>query len=201
MASSAKKLLAALLLIVLGAVLALVGFTAVPNWSYLDSESETSDTRIIQSVSREEQVVLLSLGIQGISEKSEKSTFLGTKVPGSDRASFLQYSFSAKLGVEGRDVRIVQTGDKNFLISVPEFIFIGHDDEKFKLIAENNGALSFITPKNDPVDMINSILSEDAQAKYLESNEEILREQMTLFYSSIITGIDPEVRVKYDFSQ
>ena len=49
--------------------------------------------------------------------------------------------------------------------------------------------------------MINSILSEDAQAEYIADNEEILREQAIFFYSSIITGIDPEIDITYDFRQ
>ncbi|MEO7587142.1 MAG: hypothetical protein ABIS84_03855 [Arachnia sp.] len=152
-------------------------------------------------MTREEQVVLLSLAIQGISEKKGKSTFMGIDVPGSGRASFLQYSFSAKLGVEGRDVRIVRTNDNEFLISVPEFIFIGHANEDFKLVAENKGVLSFITPENDPVDMIKSVLSEETQDGYVQANADILKEQTILFYSSIITAVDPEIRVKYDFRQ
>ena len=61
-----------------------------PSLAPFASESESTDSRIIESVSRKEQVVLLSLGIQGISEKNGKSTFLGVDVPGSTRASFLQ---------------------------------------------------------------------------------------------------------------
>lgn len=201
MGSLMKKLFAALLVVVVVALLAFAGLKAMPSLMASGSESEGRDSRIIESISRKEQVVLLSLGIQGISEKSGKSTFLRIDVPGSKRASFLQYSFNAKLGVEGRDVRILQTGDKKFLISVPEFIFIGHENEDFRLVAENKGVLSFITPDNDPVEMINNILSEDAQAEYIQANERVLVEQIMIFYSSIITAIDPEVQVRYDFSQ
>lgn len=201
MGSLMKKLFTALLVVVVVALLAFAGLKAMPSLMASGSESEGRDSRIIESISRKEQVVLLSLGIQGISEKSGKSTFLGIDVPGSKRASFLQYSFNAKLGVEGRDVRILQTGDKKFLISVPEFIFIGHENEDFRLVAENKGVLSFITPDNDPVEMINNILSEDAQAEYIQANERVLVEQIMIFYSSIITAIDPEVQVRYDFSQ
>ncbi|AQX15826.1 MULTISPECIES: hypothetical protein [Tessaracoccus] len=113
----------------------------------------------------------------------------------------MQYAFSAKLDIDGRDVRIVPVGEKKYRISIPEYIFIGHSNEDFRLVAENNGVLSFITPENDPVEMINSILNADAQADYIADNEEILREQATYFYSSIITGIDPEIDITYDFSQ
>ena len=204
MAALAKKLVIPIVVVLVALVLTAVAFTAgqlAPKLFALGSESESTDTRVIQSITREEQVVLLSLGIQGISEKTERITFLGVDVPGSERASFVQYSFNAKLGIDGRDVRIVPTGEKQYRISIPEYIFIGHSNEDFKLVAENNGALSFITPENDPVEMINSILSEDAQAEYIENNEEILREQALAFYSGIITGIDPEISITYDFRQ
>ena len=199
--ASAKKLLIPIVILIVGFGAGVVAPNMVPSLLASGSEPEIADSRIIESVKREEQVVLLSLGIQGITEKKGKSTFLGVDVPGSGKASFLQYSFSAKLGLEGKDIRIVQTGDKDFLISVPEFLFIGHANEDFKLVAENKGVLSFITPENDVVDMINSLLSEDAQSEYVLANTEILREQTILFYSSIITAIDPELRIKYDFRQ
>jgi len=199
--AAVKKFIVPAILALLVGVLALVGFQAAQSWRLFGSESESTDTRVIQSIKREEQVVLLSLGIQGISEKTEKRTFLGVEVPGSDRATFMQYSFNAKLGIDGRDVRIVPVGEKKYRISIPEYIFIGHSNEDFRLVAENNGVLSFITPENDPVEMINSILSADAQAEYIADNEQILREQATYFYSSIITGIDPEIDITYDFSQ
>ena len=204
MAALAKKLVIPIVVVLVALVLTAMAFAAgqlTPKLFALGSESESTDTRVIQSITREEQVVLLSLGIQGISEKTERITFLGVDVPGSERASFVQYSFNAKLGIDGRDVRIVPSGEKKYRISIPEYIFIGHSNEDFKLVAENNGALSFITPENDPVEMINSILSEDAQAEYIENNEEILREQALAFYSGIITGIDPEISITYDFRQ
>lgn len=204
MAALAKKLVIPIVAVVVVVALAVVAFAAgqlTPKLFALGSESESTDTRVIQAITREEQVVLLSLGIQGISEKTERITFLGVDVPGSERASFVQYSFNAKLGIDGRDVRIVPTGEKKYRISIPEYIFIGHSNEDFKLVAENNGALSFITPENDPVEMINNILSEDTQAEYITNNEEILREQAVMFYSGIITGIDPEISITYDFRQ
>ena len=204
MAALAKKLVIPIVVVLVALVLTAVAFAAgqlAPKLFALGSESESTDTRVIQAITREEQVVLLSLGIQGISEKTERITFLGVEVPGSERASFVQYSFNAKLGIDGRDVRIVPSGEKKYRISIPEYIFIGHSNEDFRLVAENNGALSFITPENDPVEMINNILSEDTQAEYIANNEEILREQAVMFYSGIITGIDPEISITYDFRQ
>ncbi|GAA1768731.1 hypothetical protein [Agromyces humatus] len=176
-----------------GASFALAGLSA------FGTESESRDTQVIESVSRQEEVVLLGLGIQGISRKGEKSTLFGADVPGSERASFIQYTFDAKLGIDGSDVRIEPIGEGSYLITIPEFIFIGHDSEGFELIAEQNGVLSWITPEIDAVEMINDILDDELQDEYVESNQEVLRDQAEAFYKGIILGVDPNLTVKFKF--
>lgn len=188
-------------LVALGAVLALGVVRAVPDLSLFENTSEARDTRVIQSVSREEQLVLVSLGIQGISEKSQRTTFLGVNVPGSERASFLQYSFNAKLGIDGEDVSVERVSDDAFTIHIPEFVFIGHDKPTFKLVAEDNGTLSFLTPETDTVEMINAILDAEVQQEYLRANEEILRDQAKHFYTGLISSIDPAIELTFEFGE
>lgn len=190
-----------LIIIVLVAVGALAMLPAGLGIFAFGAQSESRDTQIINSVKRQEQVVLLSLGIQGIKEEKQSAKrFLGMEIPGSERAKFIQYAFNAKLGIDGKDVRIVQTGEGKYLVSIPEFIFIGHDDESFKLATEDNGALSWMTPKIDAVEMINDILNDDAEDQYIDSNEAILRDQAMSFYKGIITSVDPTVDVEFEFS-
>jgi hypothetical protein len=189
----------AILLVGVGVVLALGAAKAFPGLLPFGSQSENRNTQVINSVTRTEQVVLVSLGIQGISEKNAKSTFLGVDIPGSERASFIMYSFNAKLGVEGKDVRVSQAGENEFLVSIPKFIFIGHDKETFRVAAQGNGALSWVTPQIDNVEMVNNILNDDAQAQYLESNKAILQDQAKSFYAGIITSIDPTLSLKFEF--
>lgn len=204
--SVAKKLSPWLVLpmvacLVVGALLAIGAMRTLPSLSLFDAESENRDTQVISSVTRQEQVVLLSLGIQGIAEKNEKSKFLGMDIPGSERASFVQYAFNAKLGIEGKDVEVIKTGETDYLVFIPEFIFIGHDDESFRLIAEKNGVLSGVTPKIDAVEVINNILNDDAQDQYIESNKKTLEDQAKVFYASIIAGIDPTSTIRFEFRQ
>ncbi|WP_216699214.1 hypothetical protein [Arthrobacter sp. H14] len=164
------------------------------------AQPETRNTQVINSITRQEQVVLLSLGIQGIQEENQSAKrFLGVEVPGSGRASFIQYAFNAKLGIDGKDVQIEQIGEDEYLVSIPDFIFIGHDDESFKLVTESNGALSWMTPKIDAVEMINDILNDDAKDQYVDSNEAILRDQATTFYKSIIMSVDSTIDVEFEF--
>lgn len=200
-----KRWLPWLVLLVAGCViggmfLALGAVKMFPD-TLFGSESETRNTQVVNSITREEQVVLLSLGIQGIAEKNEKSQFLGMDVPGSGRAMFVQYSFNAKLGIEGRDVEVLEIGEKDYLVMIPEFIFIGHDDETFRLVAEDNGAISWLTPKIDAFEAVNSILNDDAQLQYLDSNRETLEDQTKVFYTSIFTSIDPTITTRFEFRQ
>ena len=188
-------------LVAAGALVSVVAMRSLPGLTPFGTQSESSNTQIVKSVTREEQVVLLSLGIQGIATKNSNATFMGVQVPGTDRATFLQYSFNAKIGLDGKDVRITQTGDKEYVVAIPRFIFIGHSNEEFKVAAEGNGVLSWATPQIDTVEMINSILNDEAQAQYITSNKELLKDQATAFYTGIIAAVDPTVTVSVEFSE
>lgn len=196
-----NKLITVIVSVVIGVLAAWGAIQIFPGLALFEAESTSENTQIVDAVTRQEQVVLLSLGIQGISEKNEKSKFLGLDIPGSARASFIQYAFTAKLGIDGKDVEVVKTGDTDYLVFIPEFIFIGHDDETFKLVAEKNGLLSAVTPKIDGVEVVTSILNDDAQNGYVEANIEILQDQAKVFYTSIITSIDPSITIRFEFRQ
>lgn len=63
--------------------------------------TESRDTQVIQAIERQEEVVLVSLGIQGIAEESTQGTILGQRIPGTGRTKFLQYNYRALLGIDG----------------------------------------------------------------------------------------------------
>lgn len=171
-----------------------------PNLSPFQTTSASRNTQIINAIERKEEVVLLSLGIQGISERTAGSKLFGVDVPGSNRAMFLQYSFNAKLGLEGKDVKIDRSGDHRYRLSVPGFKFIGHDNVSFKMAAENNGVLSWATPQIDPVETINQILNDEAKSQYLTANQQILTDQAKAFYTGIIRSVDPSAEVTFDIT-
>lgn len=185
-------------LVAAGAGLALFATKTFPNMSLFATNSESRNTQLIDSITREEQVVLLSLGIQGIKEESGSSKFFGLF---SERSKFLQYNFDAKLGIEGKDVVIEQTAEDEYLVSIPKFIFIGHYNPTFKLAAEKNGVLSWVTPKVDSIEMVNEILDPAAQDEYIVRYEATLQDQAKAFYNSIITSIDPGIVVTFEFHQ
>ena len=167
--------------------------------SVLTTNTVTTNTQVVSSVSLKEQVVLLGLGVQGVEQKREQGKFFGIQIPGSERAAFVQYSFTAKLGIEGKDVKIEPVGDKRFRLIVPGFIFIGLDDPKFELLVENNGILSGVTPEIDQLEIANHVLGDDARATYIAKHAELLEGQARSFYTSIVHSIDPDVALEFEF--
>ncbi|MDQ0613481.1 hypothetical protein QF046_001122 [Microbacterium sp. W4I4] len=170
--------------------------------SLFATETEESSSQVITSITQTEEVSLLSLGIQGIDSKkaNSKVPFLGLDILGSERATFLQYEFTAKLGFDGAETKIENVDEDAYRISIPEFIFIGHSDVKFELIADNSGGLSVFTPEIKQIDMVNKVLDSKQQAKYIEDNEQTLREQAIAFYTGIIHAIDPKVTLDFVFA-
>jgi len=164
------------------------------------SASESRDSQVITAIKREEQVVLLSLGVQGLHDKDSNSEVWGVAIPWSERTSILEYSFTAKLGIEGGDVTIEQTGEDAFLVTIPDFIFIGHQNETFRTASESHGVLSWVTPDFDTADLITEILNDDTKQAYVTSNVDDLRDQAEVFYRGIISGIDPEITVTFAFA-
>lgn len=166
-----------------------------------ETVTESRSTQIIQAVTREEQVVLLGLGIQGIDvKKAHSKTWWGEVLPGSERKMLLQYSFTAKIGIEGNDVDIVKVAEDHFIVSIPEFVFIGHDDEHFESAIESNGVLSWVTEEIDPITAVNNILGDENKQEYLEQHAESLQEQARAFYEGLVLSIDPGVVVEFEFA-
>lgn len=160
---------------------------------------ESTNSQVINAVEREEQVVLLSLGIQGLTEKSSAGQVFGVKVPWTDRTQFVQYSYKAKLGIEGKDVSVTETSEHSYTVQIPDFIFIGHTDEEFKTAVEDNGVLSWTTQPLDAASTVSDVLSADKKRKDINDNRELLQDQARSFYEGIIRGVDPEAQVTMEF--
>ncbi|RNE48499.1 hypothetical protein [Corynebacterium alimapuense] len=176
---------------------------ALKNTPILDDlvevEVVSNDEKIITAIERQEQLVLLSTNVQGLSEERVNRSFLGRTLIGSERTQFLQYSYRAKFGIEGSEVTVTETDDNQYLIVVPKFIFIGHDSEQFKTAIENNGALSWATPEIDTARTITSILNAETKAEQINDNRDLLEDQARAFYLGIIHSIDDQVEVQFEF--
>jgi hypothetical protein len=193
-----KKLIAAT---VAACVLALVvvGAPKVIPGSLIGTDSHTETTQVINAVTREQQVVLLALGIQGITDAEKNSKVLGIHVPGSGEKMLIQYNFNAKVGIDGKDVTIKKTGPHAFGVTIPSFIFIGHSNESFKKVLDDGGVLSGVTPDIDETELINDVLNDKAQKQYVSSNEDTLKDQAQAYYRNLIASIAPKATVTFSF--
>ena len=200
-----KKLLIAvsvLVALVGGVALGVLGANKIPVLANFSMATINRSAEIIKSVTKEEQVVLLSLGIQGVEEiERPSSEVLGVSILGTERKSVLVYAFTAKLGIEGKDVVITELDDNRYKISVPKFIFIGYQMEPFDDAVEKNGALSWLTKSIDPKELEKRVMAEDRQAGYVEKEKDALKEQAEAFYTRIISGIDQSAVVEFEFAE
>lgn len=184
-------------------VLAIGGFSALKNAGLLSPfgiESETSDSQVVQSIKRTEEVSLLALGIQGITSEERCSTAFGKCVPGTSDEVFMQYNFTGKLGLDGAAVQVAETGTDAYTISVPDFEFIGYSNPTFEVATADDGVLSWVTEDIDQAEMITKILNDEAQQKYLNDHKDLLQEQTKAFYDNIILSIAPQARITYQFA-
>lgn len=144
-----------------GATFAFGGLNALAFSSLLTSSSNERDLQVVQSVTRVQEVALLSLHIEGVAKHESNGKILGVAVPASEKTTLIQYKFDAKLGIDGSEVKIEPDGPDSFRVTIPQFIGIGFDDPVFEDSLESNNALSWLAPPAVQTRMINNILSDE----------------------------------------
>jgi hypothetical protein len=165
--------------------------------------TETRDTQVIRSVTTEEQVILVSAGITDlIEEQGDRFDVFGLfELPGSERTMLLRYDVDAKFGIEGKDVSIRKTGDRAYLISIPAFAYLGYENPEISVAKEENGILSWTTPEIDKAEVFERVLSEEAVSTHIDGFRPVLEAQARTFYSGIITSIDPDITLEFEFAR
>lgn len=165
--------------------------------------TETRSTQVTRSVTTEEQVVLLTSGVVGVlEERGAGLEVLGLfELPGSERALFVRYEFDEKLGVEGGDVEVRETGENGYLISIPKFISLGYDEPKVSKATEENGILSWTTPEIDKFKIAEKVLNGQDERSDIEGLRPLLEEQARVFYTRIVTSIAPDATVEFEFAR
>jgi hypothetical protein len=163
-------------------------------------ESTSRDSQVIQAVERTQEVALVGLNIQGLTSEKRSSTIFGRSVPGTGETVYIQYEFTAKVGIDGSKVGISRDGADGYEVSVPAFSFIGYDQPKFEEAVTDGGVLSFVTADIDTLQLVNKILGDDQQDDYVSKNRDVLEEQTKAFYGRLITSIDPGADVEYTFA-
>ena len=157
--------------------------------------------RSVQSVTRLQEVALLSLHIEGISKHESNGEIFGVAVPASEKTTLIQYKFDAKLGIDGSQLTIEPNGPESFRVTIPQFIGIGFDERVFEDPLEMSNALSWMATPAVQTRMINNILSDENKQKYISQNEAALKEQAKVFYSGLIANIDPDIAVEFAFAE
>ncbi len=193
------KVVAAVVGVLVIAGAAIWGSSAILGTPIFGASAETTNTQVVKAIERKEEIALLSVSIQGIAETNGQSQIFGFTVPGTTRTRFLQYNFDAKLGVNGEDVVLTETGENAFTVEVPEFIFIGHSNVSFQTAVDQNGVLSWVTPEVDTAAVATEILSDDSQQELVVKNVDLLKDQTTNYYTSLIQGIVPDAEVTVEF--
>lgn len=161
--------------------------------------TESHDSQVVQRITREKQIVLVSLGIQGIWEEKTAKRVLGHDVPGTGRTLFLQYNYTAKLGMDGRAVTIKPTGEKAYTVSIPSFQFLGHDGVSFKTAVEKNGVISWVSPQIDTANVITRLMNDQTRQQHVNDNKALLQDQARSFYTDLIRAIEPDAKIQFEF--
>lgn len=189
-------------------VLALIGgaaFIGVGIGKFLGA-TEARDTQVIRSIKGEEQVILVTAGMTDVKDERGDGLKLGVgdvqlfTLPGTTRSMLVRYEYDAKFGIEGKDVEITQTGEDSYLISIPEFIYLGYDNPDLSVADEKNGLLSWTTPEIDVAEVFEQVLSDQAVDQHLEGFRPVLEEQARSFYTRIVAAIDPEITLEFVFA-
>lgn len=184
-----------------GVAFATGGLNALALRSLFTSSSHERDSQVVQSVTRLQEVALLSLHMEGISRHESNGEVLGVAIPASEKTTLIQYQFDAKLGIDGSQVKIEPTGPNSFRLTIPQFIGIGFDKPTFEDPLESNNALGWLATPAVETRMVNNILSDENKQKYISQNEVALKEQAKVFYSGLIANVDPEISIDFAFAE
>ncbi|MEJ6488678.1 hypothetical protein PQI23_02955 [Leucobacter sp. USCH14] len=190
-----------LLFVVVTALIVGAGVVGVGVGTHLGAEEERS-VQVLRSVKGEEQVILVTAGLSEIKPQKENQNFFGLfDIPFSDREVFMQYDFDAKFGIEGKDVEIRPTGEMTYTIEIPEFIFLGYNDPNFTVATESNGILSWVTPEIDKTEAIEEILTDAQITEQVAEFRPLLEAQAETFYTRIVSSIEPDAVLTFEFAE
>lgn len=173
----------------------------------VSTSEESSHSVSVSSVLPRGEVALLSLRTNDIhTEKratqigAAEESFFSFTLPGSEKAIIKQYSYDAKLGIDGSKVEITPNGENSYTVTIPEFIVIGTADFTSKTLDEDNGVLGFFTEDIDTDAMITDAQSEGAKERLIDGNEQILADQAEFFYTNLIRAVEPEAALDFEFA-
>lgn len=167
--------------------------------SPVQTVTETDSSEVIHAVERREEIVLVSTATQGLHTTENAAKLFKWGIPGSQKVNILQYQFTAKLGIDGKDVHIEEVAPDHFKLTIPPFKFLGFSDPEFKTVHEHGKVLSFVTADIYVAEGINEVLNEEKREEHILMNLELLKDQAENFYAGIIHAVDPDATVEFEF--
>lgn len=162
--------------------------------------TQSHSIQTVEAMERKGDVVVLALSVVALDDDKTNLKLYALDVPGTGRATFLQYQFDAKLGFSGEEVTIEEAGD-SIRVSIPRFEFIGTDNFDSEIASEDNGLLSWLTPEIDDREMTDRFLNDDKKQEYIDKNLEELRQNAEAFYTELVAAIDPDIALEFEFAQ
>lgn len=149
------------------------------------------------------EVAFLNVGIQDVQTQTNNSTIPWTKIgiPGSEKKAIIILNYAAKLGIK-EAVKIDETEENHFHITVPKFEFIGvelDEDAPYQLYDSRGGLLSMTTKNIDTGTMVSQSLSKKSQTNYLEQYLGDLQASAQNYYTALFAAIDPEIVLTFTF--
>lgn len=166
-----------------------------------DVFEESNETQVVTAMKKQKEVAVLGLSVTDIYDKSQATTFFGLDVPFSEKTSYLKGTFDAKLGFDGKQVKIKQSkvDDNKYTIIIPSFVVVGISNPKFEVIDSKGEMLSFVTENIDTHDLANKAMSDKTLKKYIKMNKEWLEEQSQTYYEGLLRKIDSNIKLEFKF--
>ncbi|GAA1921853.1 hypothetical protein GCM10009775_12890 [Microbacterium aoyamense] len=187
-----------LLIVLVGGVAAIAGIAL---GMLFGPQQTATRSEVVKYVLPQQKVALASLRIEGVERVKKDGEIFGIPVDAADRMKYLIYSFDANVGLDGARVRVDQTGDHTYLASVPAFDFLSHSNIHFEDPIDDDGLLAFLTDEISQSEMTNRILSDENKAEYVTSSIDTLKSQTEAFYGGIVTSVDPDADLTFEFAK
>lgn len=80
------------------------------------------------------------------------------------------------------------------------FTFLGYDNTNFSVATEGNGILSWTTPEIDTLEATEELLTDEAVAEHIDGFRPLLEDQAVVFYTRIVSSIEPDATLTFEFT-
>ncbi|MDN3495200.1 hypothetical protein QL996_04615 [Planococcus sp. APC 4015] len=185
-------------IIVIAAIAAMAG---VAVGRLLAPQQTVVSSEVVEFVLPQQKVTLASLRVEGLERANRDGRILGVPLDVADRTKYLIYKFDANVGLDGSQVQVDRTGAHSYSVSIPAFDLLSHSNIHFEDPINDDGILAFLTDEISQSEMTNRILSDEKKADYVANSIETVRAQAEAFYGGIITSVDADATITFEFAQ